>query len=155
MDHIFFANSYFFRANHQSAEEALKQLMNTFPPPHGLHTRLVKANRDIRTSLGALQRAEKHVTQLEEQLQIQDRWDKDSPDYQAAEEEMAHRRYRLALDELERLVVQRLFELSKLNMTGTGMSKFYAETYDLNFNSRLQASNTNRKGSPYSIRCYP
>jgi hypothetical protein len=28
--------------------------------------------------------------------------------------------YRTALDDLERLVVQRLFELSKLSMSGTG-----------------------------------
>ncbi|KIY47775.1 hypothetical protein FISHEDRAFT_28253, partial [Fistulina hepatica ATCC 64428] len=34
--------------------------------------------------------------------------------------EMGERRYRRALDELERLVVQRLLELTKLNMSGVG-----------------------------------
>ena len=33
-------------------------------------------------------------------------------------------KYRATLDELERLVVRRLFELSKLSMSGTGMCDF-------------------------------
>ncbi|KAI0371569.1 hypothetical protein BV20DRAFT_1035214 [Pilatotrama ljubarskyi] len=34
--------------------------------------------------------------------------------------ELGHRKYRQALDKLERLVVQRLFEMSKLGLNGTG-----------------------------------
>jgi hypothetical protein len=45
---------------------------------------------------------------------------KGSPEYKHYQDEAHLLEYRSALDELERLVVQRLFELSKLGMSGTG-----------------------------------
>ena len=43
-----------------------------------------------------------------------------SPEYQDALITMNERRYRCAVDSLERLVVQRLLELTKLGMSGVG-----------------------------------
>jgi hypothetical protein len=40
--------------------------------------------------------------------------------YKDAQLLMTERKYRRALDELERLVVQRLFEMTKLGMSGVG-----------------------------------
>ena len=68
-----------------------------------------------------LEDAESHTVALESRLSIEERWTSDHPDYRAAMSEMTMRRYRLALDKLERLVVQRLLELSKLGMGGVGM----------------------------------
>ncbi|TRM56402.1 hypothetical protein BD626DRAFT_551558 [Schizophyllum amplum] len=48
------------------------------------------------------------------------RWLPDSTDYQAATKVVHQRRYRRALDNLERLVIQRFFELTKLNQSGVG-----------------------------------
>ena len=71
--------------------------------------------------LTKLQNAESYVALLENQLDLRGhRWQDSSPDYQTVKAELAHRQYCKVLDELEHLVVQRLFELSKLNMSGTG-----------------------------------
>ncbi|KAJ7690880.1 hypothetical protein B0H17DRAFT_935567 [Mycena rosella] len=50
------------------------------------------------------------------------RWTRDLPQYKEAVTLMSQRRYRLALDKLERLTVQRLLELTKLSMSGVGES---------------------------------
>jgi len=84
----------------------------------------VKGNRKVRSTLGALKCAEQRTNQLEDQLSIRERWDSASSDYREVQKDMAQRNYRRALDELERLVVQRLFELTKLNLSGTGMYHF-------------------------------
>ena len=80
----------------------------------------MKGNRQVRTTLGAVQWSEHRVVQLEDQLEIHDQWGPNAAEYQSVVEDMTWRQYRLALDELERLVVQHLFELSKLNVSGTG-----------------------------------
>ncbi|KAK1220905.1 hypothetical protein PQX77_016284 [Marasmius sp. AFHP31] len=51
---------------------------------------------------------------------ISERWTPESPEYLFAEKGLVHCQYRHALDELEHLVVQRLFKLTKLNMSGVG-----------------------------------
>ncbi|EPS93141.1 hypothetical protein FOMPIDRAFT_131399 [Fomitopsis schrenkii] len=48
------------------------------------------------------------------------RWLPGSLEYQEASRLLTDREYRRSLDELERLVVQRLFELTKAGMSGTG-----------------------------------
>lgn len=57
---------------------------------------------------------------MEEELGIDERWMQDSPGYQEGLKLLSERKYRRALDKLETLVVQRLFELTKLGMSGTG-----------------------------------
>ncbi|KDQ49651.1 hypothetical protein JAAARDRAFT_63593 [Jaapia argillacea MUCL 33604] len=68
------------------------------PAQPNVHESLVKGNRILRT--------------------CQKKWENTSAT--EVEEKLQARAYRMALDELERLVVQRLFELSKLNVSGTG-----------------------------------
>ncbi|KIJ24803.1 hypothetical protein M422DRAFT_129696, partial [Sphaerobolus stellatus SS14] len=60
------------------------------------------------------------TTDLENQLEIDTRWGAHHPKRLAVVEWMTKREYHAALDNLERLVVQRLFELTKLNMSSTG-----------------------------------
>lgn len=71
------------------------------------------------------------MMQIEDQLEIRDRWDASSPDYQVVQKDMVLWQYWLALDELERLVVQRLFELTKLNMSGNGKIEFAESAFIL------------------------
>lgn len=61
------------------------------------------------------------VNELEALLDINGgRWAPGDPQYDATLKYIKERKYRLALDELERLVVQRLFELQKTNIASTG-----------------------------------
>lgn len=69
-----------------------------------------------------LQHAEALVAHLQAVLGIQVRWEIGGPEYNRWKEEANLMKYRAAIDELERLVVMRLFELSKLGMSGTGKS---------------------------------
>lgn len=59
---------------------------------------------------------------LEDELDIAERWTPGTADYEMAIKQLAVRQYQKAVDDLEHLVVQRLFELTKLRMSGTGMS---------------------------------
>ncbi|KAL0567633.1 hypothetical protein V5O48_014366 [Marasmius crinis-equi] len=63
---------------------------------------------------------EKEVSDFEIDNAIPSRWKLDGPEYRAAVKNMNGRVYRRALERLERLVVQRLLELTKLNMSNTG-----------------------------------
>ncbi|KAL7284497.1 hypothetical protein ACG7TL_001788 [Trametes sanguinea] len=82
--------------------------------------RIRAIQREYRFAQTRVQRAEEKVQRLEEQLDIDVRWLPASQEYRDAAAEMGLRRYRRALDNLERLVVQRLFELKKLGMNGIG-----------------------------------
>ncbi|TFK79062.1 hypothetical protein K466DRAFT_606431 [Polyporus arcularius HHB13444] len=64
--------------------------------------------------------AEEAALQMEEDLSIEKRWMPGSREYAEGIEELQCRKYRLALDNLERLVIQRMFELTKLGMSGIG-----------------------------------
>ena len=66
-----------------------------------------------------------HVAALEDRLLIQQRWKPSDSAYHEAAMELTMRKYRIALDRLERLVVQRLLELSKLSMGNVGMVNIY------------------------------
>lgn len=66
------------------------------------------------------------VTDLEAKLEITGgRWTHDHPEYIATREYMVQREYHRALDKIQQLVVQRLFELSKANLSGMGKHLLY------------------------------
>ena len=60
------------------------------------------------------------VMRLEDELEISERWTPDSPQWKEAVKYNNIRDYQRAVDKLEGLVVQRLFELTKANLLGTG-----------------------------------
>ncbi|KAI6013405.1 hypothetical protein BKA83DRAFT_4063389, partial [Pisolithus microcarpus] len=74
----------------------------------------------VDTSYAKLQHAETHTSNVEMRLGIQPRWEIGGEEYKRYKAEATMVKYRVALDELERLVVMRLFELSKIAMSGTG-----------------------------------
>ncbi|KAJ7751846.1 hypothetical protein B0H14DRAFT_3096830 [Mycena olivaceomarginata] len=85
---------------------------------HEYETRRVETKRrhafEVATkSLGAVQ-------ELELKLGIATRWEPGSEAWVKAAKMVSSRRYQRALDQLQGLVVARMFELSKVNMSGTG-----------------------------------
>ncbi|KAI0363427.1 hypothetical protein BV20DRAFT_931127, partial [Pilatotrama ljubarskyi] len=81
-------------------------------------TEVRKIRRNYRNAHVRVQQAEEEVCRLEEVLEVEERWMPQSPEYKRMKDELACRKYRRALDNLERLVVQRFFELDKLGMSG-------------------------------------
>ena len=62
------------------------------------------------------------VHELEGRLNIEDRWIAGSDEWSDAAVLVSNQRYQRALDKLHGLVIARLFELTKCNMSGTGVS---------------------------------
>ncbi|KAJ6600047.1 hypothetical protein DFH09DRAFT_902016 [Mycena vulgaris] len=60
------------------------------------------------------------VQEIERRLEVQTRWTPGSKEWEDAALLVASRRYRLSVNWLETLVVKRLFELTKMNMSQTG-----------------------------------
>jgi hypothetical protein len=60
------------------------------------------------------------VQQMEMKMGIASRWVPKSPEWKAAAEKVSKRRYQRCLDNLEALIVARMFELTKVNMSQTG-----------------------------------
>jgi hypothetical protein len=82
---------------------------------------LSQARIRVDSAYAKLQNAEAFVAHVEMQLQIEERWEIGGDTYNQYKQEASLRQYRVALDGLERLVVMRLFELSKLSLSGTGV----------------------------------
>ncbi|KAF9054922.1 hypothetical protein BDP27DRAFT_1242445 [Rhodocollybia butyracea] len=60
------------------------------------------------------------IVQLEMVMNVHCRWDPSDLEYKQAVEYLNTRKYRRALERLQKLVVQRLFELHKMNLSNTG-----------------------------------
>ena len=82
---------------------------------------IIKAHVQCDTMYAMFQTTQKLAGQLQAQLGLEKAWMVGCKEYNQFKAEVSMRKYRRALDELERLVVMRLFELSKLSMSGTGM----------------------------------
>lgn len=73
-----------------------------------------------RTTYSKWEACHEQVCRFEEEHGIEERWTPSMKEYKDALVRLAERTYRRALDELERLVVQRLLEMTKLGMNGVG-----------------------------------
>jgi len=78
---------------------------------------LKQARIHVDTAYQRLQHAEVLVGHIQGQV---DHWEIGRNEYSQWKEEAKIMKYHSALDELERLVVMRFFELAKLGMLGTG-----------------------------------
>ena len=85
----------------------------------------LSATRKLETKRRTLQdtvtRLTHDVHEMELSLGITQRWQPTDTEYQETMKYIATRRYQRALGRLQRLVIQRLFELHKLNVARTGM----------------------------------
>lgn len=66
--------------------------------------------------------AQRDVVQIEVQLGVVRRWEPTDPEYRETLKYIRDRKYHRALDKVHQLVVQRLFELQRMNISGLGMS---------------------------------
>lgn len=91
------------------------------------------------------------VQTFEQRLGIE-RWTKGSMEWNEHETLFSRRRYQRCLDDLERLVVSRMFELTKMNMSGTGslQSSFQRRAINLDMH-RLQDAKAHCQGHSDSI----
>lgn len=83
---------------------------------------LAKSTAQLYATYAKMQTTNQLLGTIEVQLNIQERWGPDHPEFMKYKSEVDNSDYRKALDALERVVVMRLFELTKLNMSGTGAS---------------------------------
>jgi hypothetical protein len=65
------------------------------------------------------------VQDLERKLEVVERWTSERPEWGAAAVLVGKRRYQRCLDSLEGLIVSRMFELTKMNLSQTGTSSSY------------------------------
>jgi hypothetical protein len=107
-----------------------------------------------RTSFTRWQVKEEELLRYEEQHSITIRWSESSQQYQDALALLTEREYRRAVDNLERLVVQRLLELTKLGMNGVGelfILPRHRHASSLTLIGRLQTMRKNRKSPEDSL----
>ncbi|KAK1222478.1 hypothetical protein PQX77_014684 [Marasmius sp. AFHP31] len=100
------------------AHEKFLALPRTRHQMSGKHVRQVEARN--RTSFERAKAINEELHTLEDEIGIPERWSSECNEYLDARKKLVNRRYRQALEILEKLVVQRLFELTKLNMSGVG-----------------------------------
>ena len=80
-----------------------------------------RLERSRRQLLERVERLTAEVIAIEDDFQVHRRWEPTDEQYIATLTYIHTRRYQRALGKLQRLVIQRLFELHKLNLAQTGM----------------------------------
>ncbi|KAG1719980.1 hypothetical protein EDB19DRAFT_1647521, partial [Suillus lakei] len=110
------------RAEWQLAREAANQALMTIVTGDlsCISAALTQARIHIDSAYTKLQNVEAFMAHIEIQLEIEECWVVGGEAYNQYKQQASQRQYRAALDELEHLVVMRLFELSKLSLSGTG-----------------------------------
>ncbi|KAG1902921.1 uncharacterized protein F5891DRAFT_948412, partial [Suillus fuscotomentosus] len=110
------------RADWDLAHKAANSALNEIPASNLLQINqaLMAAHIRVDSSYAKLQHTEVLVAHMEIQLSIDIQWEISGKEYNHFKGEASLSKYCTALDELEQLVVMRLFELSKLSLSGTG-----------------------------------
>lgn len=89
--------------------------------------------RSYRRLLAQMNRAD----EIERQIGIEERWSAEDPRYLEALKYISNRTFIGAVERLEGLVVQRLFELSKANLAATGVCVFLIKYTSKAFNVNI------------------
>lgn len=100
---------------------AARNVYNSVAPVN-LHWAISQATHRVDLAAMKMEAALDLVLGLEARLQITARWTPSSEEYKKYFDENVRTEYQKTIDELERLVVMRLFELTKMNSSGTGLS---------------------------------
>ncbi|KAF8166410.1 hypothetical protein K438DRAFT_1775096 [Mycena galopus ATCC 62051] len=99
-----------------AAEARKSQADNASYTPGGTS----RAERARRHAKEKMDRDLDTVQELEEKLEISERWTTESPKWMTTVAEIKQKKYQKALDAVELLVVERIFELTKMNQSQTG-----------------------------------
>jgi hypothetical protein len=78
--------------------------------------------REHRHTLQELETLRETILAMEHTLGVEHQWTPQCDEWKATQQQLDMRNYTRALDNLEALVVARLFEMTKMNMSGTGAS---------------------------------
>ena len=108
--------------NFHTAAPSLSQ-----PYTHDLSTTR-KLETERRYALELHEKCLKQIVDMEVSMGIDMRWDPSTPAYVETLGYLSTRTYQRALEELQRLVVQRLFELHKMNISATGECSQYLDS---------------------------
>ena len=100
----------------------------------------------VKLAYATLQNAEKMAAHFQIRLGLESRWQVGGEEYLRYKNKATLGKYYDALRELERLVVMRLFELSKLSMSGTGIQWRSYFVIIVLIANRIQAPSTNKQG---------
>jgi hypothetical protein len=92
---------------------------------------------------------------MEKRLNISERWLPGSEEWKAAMVKVSMRQYQRCLDTLEGLVVARMFELTKMNMSQTGELLIYCIYNFFHIVIRLQPPEAHRQCLEITINSYP
>lgn len=134
---------------------AALQIWSTLTP-HSISSRDTTQGTETarRHALESHARNLQSVQAMEKTMDIPSRWMPECAEWVAAAEKTKMRRYQRCIDTLEGLVVSRMFELTKMNMSQTG-KLFLGGRYKLiPFLCRLQSSETYRQRPQVSLDCY-
>ena len=92
---------------------------------------ITRITTQYRTTFERWRAKNDEVLRYEEEHDISVRWAPTSQEYLDALVIVQERKYRRAIDDLERLVVQRLFEMTKLGQSGVGTYTFFSVLADM------------------------
>ncbi|KAG2124204.1 hypothetical protein DEU56DRAFT_923609 [Suillus clintonianus] len=117
--------------NLTASEEILRASMTSFQGsshleavPYDAHVKNTRnAETARRHALEDHERYLKLVQALECKLEVEKRWTPHDGEWQRVGRLVANRKYQRALDRLEGLIVARIFELTRMNRAGTGVTK--------------------------------
>jgi hypothetical protein len=104
---------------HNSTANTFVNAAATVPKASGQKHQF-SAETKLRHATENVTRDTEAVQHLELRLDIQAQWTKISEEWKAMAVLVAKRRYQRCLDALEGLIVSRMFELTKMNMSQTG-----------------------------------
>ncbi|KAF5315642.1 hypothetical protein D9611_004979 [Ephemerocybe angulata] len=107
-------------ANLAKARSTFLQHDPSAPPPPSTGKRTQSPETKMRHATELNTKILRAVMDLELKLDVKKRWTEGSKDWVAAADLVSKRRYQRCLDQLESLIVSRMFELTKMNMSKTG-----------------------------------
>ncbi|KAG2344688.1 hypothetical protein BDR05DRAFT_881957, partial [Suillus weaverae] len=110
------------RADWDLAHEATNNTLTKIPTSslRQINQVLMAAHVGVDSSYAKLQHVEVLVAHIEVQLSIDTQWEIGGKEYNHFKDEALLSKYHVALDELEQLVIMRLFELLKLSLSSIG-----------------------------------
>jgi len=86
------------------------------------------------------------ICDLELKLNIEQTWMEADPEYQDTKKYLQHQDFHHALDHVQQLVVQQLFEMLKANIVGMGNVAPVPSVLILHYSDRLQNVDVNLEG---------
>ena len=113
--------SYLISTNWYDAQATMTRLCRSIATPETIKA-MQKAIRKVNSLARRIETTEQHLLFIKDQLGLHRVcWSEASEEYQTTKHKLAKQKYHRALDELQCLIIQCLFKLSKLNVSGMGM----------------------------------